>query len=371
MFQFTITRLHDVRKFAEQIIIPGVKGLRLSALLASAEYEPSGEMYRCRKVKSEPLGLRRCWDLSVANASSLFVLANGLIVHNTKHLGRGAGKSAKPTGTALITQLVQVPAAFRGRAPLAEAAGAVVSVSDAPQGGLLIDIGGQEHYAEAGLAALVKPGDIVEEGDALTEGEINPADVVRLKGIGEGRRYYAERLTSAFKDSKLAANRRNVEVSARANIDHVNVTDADNLSGWLPGDVASYSAVESAWAPREGAVRGAPAKMVGKYLEEPALHHTIGTPITRKVAEQMERFGVGSVLAHAERPGFMDEMVRLREAPHNKKDWMAKLRGTYLTKNLLEDARVGASASIHGLSPVAGMAYGAEFGRPPKGSVGY
>ena len=290
---------------------------------------------------------------------------------NTKHGGGSKEKVKGLAGTALITQLTQAPSTFRYKAPVSEVCGKVMSVEVAPQGGHFIDVAGQRHYSEAGLTPLVAVGDDVEQGDVLTEGEINPSDIVRLKGVGEGRRYYAERLTSAFKDSKLAANRRNMEVVARANINHVNVTDSDGLAGWLVGDTAAYNAVEAEWKPRDDSVMDRPTKLVGKYLEEPALHYSVGTPITGKVAATLEEYGYDKALANDAPPGFEPEMIRLREAPHNQKDWMAKLRGTYLTKNLMEDTRTGATSSIHGLNPVPGMAFGAEFGKPPAGTVGY
>lgn len=45
-----------------------------------------------------------------------------------------------------------------------------------------------------------------------------------------------------------------------------------------------------------------------------------------------------------------------------QEDWMAKLQHNDLRKTLLEGAAVGARSNLHGIHPVPGAAYGAEFG---------
>lgn len=45
-----------------------------------------------------------------------------------------------------------------------------------------------------------------------------------------------------------------------------------------------------------------------------------------------------------------------------QEDWMAKLQHTHLRDTLQEAAALGASSNIHGIHPVPGAAYGAEFG---------
>ncbi len=45
-----------------------------------------------------------------------------------------------------------------------------------------------------------------------------------------------------------------------------------------------------------------------------------------------------------------------------QEDWMAKLNHNNLRSSLMESAATGASAQLHGLNPIPGIAYGAEFG---------
>jgi len=45
-----------------------------------------------------------------------------------------------------------------------------------------------------------------------------------------------------------------------------------------------------------------------------------------------------------------------------QEDWLAKLQHTHLRETMLEAAATGARSNLHGIHPVPGAAYGAEFG---------
>ena len=47
-------------------------------------------------------------------------------------------------------------------------------------------------------------------------------------------------------------------------------------------------------------------------------------------------------------------------------DWMAKLNYNRLTKTLTDAAAEGSVSDLHGLHPIPGAAYGAEFGMTKK-----
>jgi len=291
---------------------------------------------------------------------------------NVKHSG-GQGDDTEEVyaGFDVIRDLAEVPSAFPHRAAVSELDGKVERIEEAPQGGFNITVNDTAHYVGPNIPVRVKEGDEVEAGDQLTGGILNPADAVRLKGIGEGRRYFTERMTQAFRDSGLAASRRNVEVLSRALIDHVAVNETEGLGHHLPGDVVSYSSMAQSYKPRTDATHKAPKQAVGMYLESPALHHTLGTRITKKMATQLGKHGVERVIAHPEPPGFVSNMVSLVKVPQHTDDWMARLSSNYLQSRLLQDVQRGSTSNIHGLHPVPGLAKTVEFGRPKGNQVGY
>ena len=290
---------------------------------------------------------------------------------NVKHSGgqSDAGGEKTYAGFPIINQIGQIPKTFRHKATLADVDGTVNKVEEAPQGGTNIYINGEMHYVEPEQEVTIKEGDEIEAGDQLSTGIVNPAEVVKYKGIGEGRRYYAERLTKAFKDSKLKANRRNTEIVARAVINHVEVNEPDGLGDYLPGDVVSYNNLAYSYRPRKDAKSDRPTRLVGKYLEQPYLHHSIGARITNKMAKELEEFGIDNIQAHDSEPGFAANMIRLRAVPHYGKDWIAKLQGSYLQTNLLHDAQTAATSNIHGAHPVPAITYGKELGESKKDEV--
>jgi hypothetical protein len=314
--------------------------------------------------------LRQAIGVQASNALAERIAQGAL---NVKHSGgqKEKGEEQVYAGFDVINQLAQVPKAFRHAATLAGVDGEVTKVEPAPQGGTNVFVGDGVFYVEPDQTATVEPGATVEAGDQISTGIVNPAEVVKYKGIGEGRRYFAERFAKAFKDSKIKANRRNAEVLARALIDHVEVDDPEGLGDYLPGDVASYSGLAYAYKPRDNSTVEEPKNAIGKYLEQPALQYSIGTRVTNGMLKEFDEFGVGKLRVHPEPPTFTPRMQRLRTAGQFGNDWLAKLHGTYLKRNLLSDVQSGAESRIHGTHPVPGLAYGVEFGESRPGEVTY
>lgn len=331
-----------------------------------------------KRIQQEFIGVLPTMDLEVDHPDHLFVLANGLVVSNSggqKSQAGGKGnveeEIVEPTyaGFDVINQLSQVPETFRHSATVATGDGVVDKIEELPQGGWNVLVGGVAHYVESDQKVKVKPGDMIESGDQLSTGIINPAEVVRYKGIGEGRRYFAERLTQAFRDSNLTVNRRNAEIIARAAVDHV-VSD-DEQGDILPGDTVTYETMAHNYIPRQGAVTDKPDKLLGSYLEQPAMHHTIGSRVTKRMVKELKDFGIDSITTFKEPPTFTPEMVGVRAVPHYQKDWMAKLHSSYLMGNLLQDVQRGATTDIHGTHPVPAAAYAMEFGKSKPDKVTY
>jgi hypothetical protein len=309
----------------------------------------------------EPVGPRRTRDLAVAHKDHLFVLACGLIVSNSaRHTGGVAGADKAVSGFAHINQLIQVPKTFKGGASHAQVDGKVASIVAAPQGGRYITVGDQQHYVPHGLDPIVKAGDTVEAGDVLSQGIPNPAEIVQHKGIGEGRRHFVDSFTNAFRTAGMGAHRRNVELLARGLIDHVRVTD--EFGDHVEDDVVPYSSIEKDWTPRKGSQVVGLSAAVGKYLERPVLHHTIGTRIRPKMLPELKEFGVNNLEVHDQPPPFEPTMVRGMYNLQHDPDWMTRHLGSGLEKATLEAAHRGSSSDVAGTSYVPALAERTHFG---------
>lgn len=287
-------------------------------------------------------------------------LAQGSL--NIKHSGRKEKGKQVFSGFNLIRSLVTVPAHFQFKATVSEKDGEVSAVTEAPQGGWFVNVGDEKHYVPHELGVSVKEGDTVEAGDSLSYGVPSPADVVRHKGVGEGRRHFAEQLTQAMRDSNYGASRRNAEILSRALINHVKVEDKDAGGSYLPGEITRYGSWAYGYKPRKDANRLIPKAAIGRYLEEPAMHYTIGTRITKRVAEDLNKYGSGDILAHTNPVGVDPLMLSVVRTPEFSGDWMARLGTSYVKSRLLEDAQTGATSNVHGIHPIPGIAKGTEFG---------
>lgn len=312
-------------------------------------------------------------NVGLAAASALSEpLSQGAL--SEKHSGGVASGRKTLSGFKLVNQLAQVPKVFQDRAAVSETDGRVSRIVDAPQGGWNVFVGEQEHYVPPVNKVLVKIGDEIEAGDQISDGIVSPADMVRLKGIGEGRRYFVQSMTNAFKEGGIGVSRRNVEVLARAMINHVAVDSDDGLGDYLPEDVVNYEDLERTWKPRDGTIDLSPADASNKFLEKPVLHYSIGTRVTPSVRKNLEKYKVQSISVHDKKPPFQPYMVRLMEQSGHKDDWMGQLYGSYLKKNIQESVWEGkAKSDPHGVNFVPGLARGQDFGTPPpeQKGVGY
>ena len=280
---------------------------------------------------------------------------------SSKHSGGIAGASAGAiSGFKYINQLVQVPTIFQGGATHSQLDGHVNSVREAPQGGSYVNVSGQDHYVQHGAEIMVKRGDPIEAGDSLSSGTPNPAEIVKHKGIGEGRRYFTNAFRQALADSDTYGNRRNIELLARGLINHVRLTD--EVGDGSPDDVVPYQYLESQWQPRPGHMIVPVSQAKGYYLEKPVLHYTLGTKIQSSMLPQMQQHGVQRLFVHKDPPPFEPEMVRgMANAAHDP-DWMTKMLGSYQKHSLLESARRGAVSDEGGSSFVPALAHGESFG---------
>lgn len=281
-----------------------------------------------------------------------------------KHTSGAASKKASYSGLDWLQRFVQVPDSFPDRAPVAERDG-TVTVMEAPQGGHYVHVGDQEHYVPAGLAVTVKTGEQVEAGQPLSEGVVRPDDVVRLRGVGEGRRYYSDRLGQMFADSGFKPDPRNVELIARAAVDHVQIDDPEDLpDGVLPDDVVQFGEFMRNYEPASGSQVRDIKDTAGQYLQQPALHYTPGTKLTGSMVARLGKAGITKVMTNEKAPPFHPSMVRLQTSSFSNPDWLASLSTSYLGKQLSTGAMRGQDTNIeHNIHFAPRLAAGIDFGK--------
>jgi hypothetical protein len=120
---------------------------------------------------------------------------------NAKHGGRidtGKDGGKRLEGIKGVRQVLEIPQSFLHKATLAEEHGEVSRIENAPQGGRYVHVGDRRHYVGPDLTVTAKVGQKVEAGDALSDGVPKPDEIVRHKGLGDGRRYLVDALHGIF-----------------------------------------------------------------------------------------------------------------------------------------------------------------------------
>lgn len=336
-------------------------------IVTDNDYAP----YLLKFAKQVYIGRRNTYDIEVAHPDHLYVLASGLITHNSepltqasissKHTGGVAGAGGAAAGFKVINQLAQVPKTFTGGAAHAQLDGKVGAIYDAPAGGKYVMVGGKRHYVATGFEPTVKFGDIVEAGDVISDGLPNPAELVKHKGVGEGRRAFVDIFRKTFKASNIKAHRRNIELVARGLINHVKLNE--EMGDYVPDDIVPYDVLEHAYQPRDGNEVIAPNSAIGKFLEKPVLHYSIGTQVKPNMLKNFNTFGVTNVTVHKDPPPFEPHMVRAMENLVHDPDWMTRQFGTNLRKGFLRGAHRGAVSDEAGTSFVPALARAKDYGR--------
>jgi len=278
---------------------------------------------------------------------------------NIKH-GGGALSKKRNYEFADVNRLFQMPKQFPGSAALASADGTVKAIKKSEGGGAYVIIGDKEHYIENIEDIMVKAGDHVEAGDALSDGIMNPKEVAAYRGIGAARRSFVDEVQRITSNG---VSRRNAEVLARSVVSHVRVNSLDGPTGTKIGDVSRYDDLVRYYEPRKGTQELSTPSTVGKYLEKPTLHYTIGTRITDRVAKDLKTSGINSIFVHEDEPAFDPDVQRIYSHPQLDPDWMTRLSGTELKKSLLKSVHEGASSTPHSTSFVPSLATGVEFGK--------
>lgn len=366
-----INRADLVKRFADIIgkYSKGKKRIKLIELdfTGLQDRNPSGYTFG-KFISVSASRLEHCFDIEVDHPDHLFVLANGLIVSNSAKHTAGMTQSKKTySGLGTITQFTQSPEKFKDKATVSELDGTVEDVHEAPQGGHYVVVSGTQHYVPAGHDVEVKPGDTVEAGDFLSEGLGDPEDIIRHKGLGAGRLYYANRLNQILADSGAKNDKRSTEILARGALRHVRIIDDTGYGQYLPDDIVDYNTLQSQYRMPETTRLQSTKDSVGKYLQQPVLHYTIGTKITPKVIKDLTDNNLNEIYVDDNEPAFKPEMIRIRAASHTNPDWMASLGTSYLTKQLNESSTKGDDTNVlQNADYRPRLAFGKDFGKNIK-----
>lgn len=162
------------------------------------------------------------------------------------------------------------------------------------------------YHVPFGVRLKVTNGQKVEAGDALTEGPINPHDLLRVKGIHAVEKYLLEEVQSVYRSQGVDINDKHIEIIIRQMLRRVKVEDPGETD-FLPGEVVDKFEFEE---------RNQEAMAEGK---EPAKARPILLGITKASLATESWLSAASfqettrVLTDAATKGKVDPLIGLKE----------------------------------------------------------
>jgi DNA-directed RNA polymerase subunit beta' len=323
-----------------------------------------GVCQKCQGLDEKGLSHQMGINVGVRSAQAL---AEPLVQFalDSKHGGRTIQSDAAQVGGIKgFRQIIDVPQQFINKATLATVPGKITKIEDAAQGGYRVFVDDTSHYVEPNRKVVVKIGQKVFAGDALSDGVPKPDEIVKYKGLGEGRQYFVSALKDIYKSQGKKMDQRHFELLAKGQLDHVRVL-SDPSHTFIPGDIVSYNAVRKHL---KSTVHSLPLESaLGETLGKSYFQFLAGTRITEEVFNKLKQHEVKDVMVASRAPEIEFTMKPATTAPTLHPDWMGRMAYRGLKTTIQQAAQYGQTSDIHGTHPVPGYVTGVEFGKGESG----
>jgi DNA-directed RNA polymerase subunit beta' len=87
-----------------------------------------------------------------------------------------------------------------------------------------------------GKHILVRDGDFVKAGEALSSGSVDPHDILRIKGVADVQAYLVNEIQEVYRMQGVKINDKHIEVIVRQMLQKVRLVDSGDTT-YLEGDV--------------------------------------------------------------------------------------------------------------------------------------
>lgn len=245
---------------------------------------------------------------------------------NAFHTGGSASGAGASVGDHFehLAKLLTVPKTLRGSAKIAPKDARVLDVAeDTTVGGYKITLEGVDERISVAhdKEVLVKKGDMVKAGQALSSGPINPQELLEVSGMPAVREHIVNEMHRVYKG--YGVRRRHVEMLVKNLTASVEVIE-DPEADYAPGDRITTRTLKATNEER---------KEQGKPLIK-------SKPILLSI-NQAVRVGTEG-------------------------DFLAQMNYQHVRTSLLDGMAHGAKSSLHGHNPIPGMAVGYTLGKTGK-----
>lgn len=284
------------------------------------------------------------------------------LILGSKHVqgvtGKGAGMM---TGFEKLKTLLTMPEDVVTKALVSKEHGTVDGVQKVP-GGWDVRLNGKTTFTP--FEPVVRAGKQVIPGDRLSEGLIDPRDLLETKGVGPTRRYMVDEIYDIFKGN---VKKKHIETVVRSVTDTGLVTDSGQRHDFIEGDLLPINAIHA--ENRRGAkpisINLARNSMLMEQVDQLGGLEKI---LTDDDVEKLRAMGKTHVLANPNPIRYKPIFKGVEVQPFARKDWMAALSYRRLRDVLQKGVAEGWKSDVKGWNPIPGIAYGAsleELGSTP------
>jgi DNA-directed RNA polymerase subunit beta' len=237
------------------------------------------------------------------------------------HTGGAAtgGTSSHHNAVDRLTEIFEMPKVLKNSATISTVDGVVKKIEkDNIAGGFVVTIDANHYRVPAGKQLLVGVGDNIGKGQPLCNGPINPHELLECAGMGAVRGYLLKEMHSVY--GEYGIRRRHVETILRNMTNTVQVTH-DPTYEITPGESIARTQALNINEER-------------KKENKPPIEFK---PVLKSIYEAVQINTEG--------------------------DFLAGLNYQEIRNVITEGVTYGAKSKLHGLNPLPGIAFGAEFGR--------
>ena len=244
---------------AEAVAAAGIEKVKIRTILSCKSH---------KGVCSKCYGANMASGRTVRNGEAVGIIAAQSIGEPGTQLTMRTFHTGGVSGNDLTQGLPRVEELFEARKPKGVAIiaefGGKVTVEDtkkkrqvtvtAPDGEY------KEYLIPYGSRIKVLNNDVIEAGDELTEGSVNPHDILRIKGIRGVQDYMIQEVQRVYRLQGVDINDKHIEVIVRQMLKRVKVEDGGDTN-FMPGTFVDWLDFEE----------------INKQMEEQGLEPAVGT----------------------------------------------------------------------------------------------
>jgi hypothetical protein len=272
------------------------------------------------------------FNIGVRAAQTLSEPLTNLVLqskHGTRSAAAGGAGGLKG-----IKQLLEIPKSFLHKAELASDHERVKEIEKLEYGGHRIYTDKNEYFVPPGLKLLVKKGQTLKPGDQINEGIPYPPDVLKYKGLIEGRKFLADKLHEVYANSGIGIDKRYTELLARSQLNFVKVNDTTLYPHIIPGDIVTYSGLEEVLYKKSRPVPV--SKSLNKHLAVGILDLPAGHKIDENTIKKLQKYNIRNIDV-VDSIDIKPVMKPIETTPLLNPDFLAKLAYRYLKRTLIDD----------------------------------